>query len=775
MFGEALAVISDSIIIMLLAIVLATIIVRKHVAFFAMIFLGIILGFSMIKYEIDKSQLIEKHNGEKVYASGVVSKIVETKYFLSLNLTNVKLSKANSSELFVETNQIIAYVKPVKDISVGNKVYLSGDLGLFDTAKNPGNFSPRQYYKSLGIYGALENCEIEKTEASKDTIRDNLFEFKETISNQLDKITDCTAEYKSILLGNKNEIDVYSNAGIAHIFAISGLHVSIIGLALFKLLRRKFGYGISTSISMTTIVLFGVMTGMGISTSRAIIMFLLKMLAEVTGKKYDGVTSISMAFVTICIWNPFAILNSGFQMSFAAIAAVYIIYPVIEYILGQGRSKLLKALWFSATINMVMAPIVAYNYYQISTYSTLLNMIVVPLMSIVLISGIFGVTFSFINITLGKIFIFPGSIVLKFCQWLSGVSLKVPGANIVVGRPGLLQIAVYYFLLVILLVVFYKARKKRNKNEAGRKITSNRGEAIEPEYRKKKGQKKYNYKITAFLTIGILLTMAIIYLKAIINLVLPPKELQITMMDVGQGEGILISNSGTNILIDGGSISVDKVGKYRIIPFLKYSCVNQIDYAIVTHGDADHISGVEEIIENSDTDGLKVKNLVISNAISVDSGVQKLVKLAEKHSINILCISKGDEINFGKAKLKCLHPSSNASGYDVNDHSIVMTLMYNDFSMLFTGDISSEIESELIREQMINKNIDVLKVPHHGSKYSSSKEFVNRTNPSIALISAGQGNMYGHPHKETLDILKDIGSSIYRTDEKGAIVLKIPD
>ncbi len=223
------------------------------------------------------------------------------------------------------------------------------------------------------------------------------------------------------------------------------------------------------------------------------------------------------------------------------------------------------------------------------------------------------------------------------------------------------------------------------------------------------------------------------------------------------------------VTVDGGSTNVKKAGQNRIIPYLKAECISEIDYAVMTHADTDHTSGLIEMLKQSDNYGVRVRNLVLLDIVEKDDAYNQMVRLAEEHGVKVLYITKGDFMRFGKIELKCIHPGDETKAENRNGYSTVLGLKYNKFSMLFTGDISSEQEREL--QTLLNHSYTVLKVAHHGSKYSTSDEFLQWTQPKYSMISVGKKNMYGHPADETLKRLKQSGSQIFRTDENGCVTV----
>ena len=248
---------------------------------------------------------------------------------------------------------------------------------------------------------------------------------------------------------------------------------------------------------------------------------------------------------------------------------------------------------------------------------------------------------------------------------------------------------------------------------------------------------------------------------------------EITMMDVGQGDGILIeSETGKNYYIDGGSTTVKEVGKYRIVPCLKSKGISSIDYLILTHMDQDHISGATEMLEKCKEPGnVKIKNLLMPDTACKDEAYENMLKLAKKQNVSVMYLKKGDKLIDGMLSMNCLHPVSGFETEDRNDYSTVLLLNYKNFDMLFTGDVSNEGEQAVIDNPDLAQ-CDVLKAAHHGSKYTNSEDLLSIVKPAYTVISAAKDNDYGHPHKEVLERLDTCGSEHFCTIDYGAIKIK---
>lgn len=247
--------------------------------------------------------------------------------------------------------------------------------------------------------------------------------------------------------------------------------------------------------------------------------------------------------------------------------------------------------------------------------------------------------------------------------------------------------------------------------------------------------------------------------------------LTVTMVDVGQGDGLFLKGpTGTAYFIDGGSSDVSSVGTYRMLPFLKSQGIRTLDYVFISHGDADHLNGMEELLESQDL-GIRIGNLVLPPKAVWDEALEGLARKAKANKTRVAIINEGESITEGSFRLTCKAPSASYQGGTGNAASMVLEATFGEFNMLFTGDLEGAGEEQL-EESGGLKQYDVLKVAHHGSKNSTSEKFLNQTKPDIAWISSGLNNRYGHPHAETVERLGENGGRIYGTQESGAVTLK---
>lgn len=770
--GEVIAVLKLNIAVfipVILIMVIIKIITKKHAGGFVVIFLFISLGFLNTNNKMLQRDVAWKLGNIEGEGQGSVDKILKTQYGYNVYLKNALINNR-------ECGNIIAYFQSEPDLKIGNKIYLKGKIQQFEVARNKGNFDSKKYYLSIGITTKIAVKEYYVSDDNYDFLRDKLCTLREYVVGMFSKLCDTNGKdkwlygnkagiFSAILMGDKTELDqeikdLYSLSGIAHILAISGLHISLIGMFLYSLLRKRFSFATSSALTIAVVTLFAITSGMGIATIRAFVMFILKLIGEILGRKYDYITAISLSALILLADNPFIIINSGFQMSFCAMITITIIWPKVVYLINI-KSKIANSIVFSLCIGIFMNPVIAYNYFQLPTYSFMLNIIVVPLLGIVVISAIAGSGMGFLSILMGKTALTPGCLILEVYTFLCENVLKIPGAVIVVGKPTIKIIVLYYMVIVFFLFCFTLVRKNYEKDCNIKEMIDENGKKVISSQIILKKQRKFDFKIR-------LTVIGISILSGFFIYYTPSKGLDIQFMDVGQGDGIFIkADDGTTITIDGGSSDVKNVAKYRMIPCIKASGTGVIDYAVITHADKDHISGIEEILNMNTENGLTIRNLVMPHVSYEDEAYDELLTAAKTKGIQVLYIKEGDTMKLGKVEIKCIHPDGKYISDNRNDYSTVLSLKYENFSALFTGDIPAEIEKSIINK--IDNNYTILKVAHHGSKYSSDMEFLKKVMPAYSVISVGEDNSYGHPGTETINKLKSLNSKILRTDLSGEI------
>lgn len=740
---------------------------KRAMAGSVMLLAMFLISIKVCDAQIEKREnyLHQVYDGETVTVWG---EIYRKEY--KNNSYNLYISKAaiDYGDGIVECNDILIYLES-DDYSIGDFLKVKGQIKEFSTARNQGEFDMQSFYLSQKIDLAVKARQVDTISMQGYSILgfrygEYLYRLRNRLLISMEYITDekNAGILGSMILGDKSLMDadtknMYQAAGISHVLAISGLHVSIIGAGLYRSLRkRRMSFLNSQLVSNLVIMSYAIMTGNAVSTKRAVCMFILVTLASTVGRSYDLLNSLGIAVIIVLIQNPFAVTYAGFVFSCSAILSIGLVVPVFvneeiiketkketkEETTKKDRIKQMKDDFVASIqggigIQLFTLPIVAYYYYEIPTYAIILNALILPLLNILFISGLLGAVAGVWIGGLGRIIIIPASLILKLYEFACGISLKLPFARIIVGQPSLHKLIIYYLILALGIVISGMVNKKG------------------PKY------------IWVILQIWILLYV-------------PKNGFEIDILDVGQGDGIYISTTENyNLFIDGGSTSKKDLCKYTLLPFVKYKGIRQIDYWFISHADKDHISGILDVLDS----GYKVDCFVVSEASLVDEVMPELIEKIEEHNCNIIYMKQKDMIDFGKTTITCVYPGSDTSAInsscEIDRNDICLSFVYKDgdFTGAFCGDIPSEIEKQIVsdtslgflREMLLD--VDLYKVNHHGSKYSSSKEWLNVLEPKISVISCGEKNSYGHPAKEALNRLDDIGTDVYITMNTGQICI----
>ena len=517
-------------------------------------------------------------------------------------------------------------------------------------------------------------------------------------------------------------------------------------MAFYKLLRkRRVSYTAAFVCSAALILSYAVMTGNAVSTRRAVGMFMLTMLAAALGRCTDMLNSLGIMVIYLLWDNPMVLGYAGFVFSVGAILAIGIVTPVMSASKG-GK------FWASVSIQLPMLPVVAMNYYELPLFAVFVNLIVIPALPVVFISGLLASAAGCFGVMPGKLLVFPAFAVLKLYEVLCGLVMKLPGASVITGAPDGYRIFLFYAVMSGFLVAF--SLKKR---------------AIECDS-KEKGQ--ILYSVQRVVCTAVLLA---------ILLVKPKTAAQLDILDVGQGDGIFYRfESGTCIFIDGGSSDRKQLGENVIMPFLKYNGIQSISYWFVSHADSDHISGLSEVIDS----GYTIDHIVVAEAAAKEEAMEELLFKAKEAGIDICLMSKGDLIEINDASgshstaneeadgIMCLYPGPADTALDRNDMCLVLKLTDGRFSGIFGGDISSEVEKKLVNEYGDGLSVDFYKANHHGSRYSSSADWIEALSPRWVAVSCAAENRYGHPADEAMGRLMDAKCSILYTMQSGQIKYK---
>ena len=675
-------------------------------------------------------------------------------------------------EIFGKNASALCYLE--KDTTLpkaGSYVRVLGEVSPFLQATNPGEFDAAAYYRRKDCLFALRKTKITAQTKTYGRLEEFLsqlrYESEVLFRKLLGEKNGATAS--AMVLGRKKGMDsevkvLYQGAGISHLLAISGLHLSLIGAGLFGLLKKvRLPVALSAGISTWILIVYAQLTGMGISTRRALVMFLLFLAAGLLKRTPDLPTSLAVAALLLLVPKPQRILDAGFQLSFSAVLGIAVMIPVLQDgwedaapslrvadgVAGWNIARaaivracclLRKNILAGLGITMTMLPFLLIHFYEWSPWSVLLNLAVIPLMGI-LLPCLMGLQLVARLTALANCLELPQHLlcaaieaIFSCYEQLCRFTTALPGSILHTGYPTWQALAVYTIGLIALAVS---------------------GKKLRPHLR----------LAAAVCLMGIFLIRL-------------PGELNVTMLDVGQGECVGIETREHHVyLVDAGSTSKKKTGQYQIIPWLKYIGTRSVEGIFITHWDEDHISALGELLEWSKSSRVKIRRIFLPDVALKDEVLETLLQQIEEANVSVEYLSAGEHMTDGALQISCLHPYAKKVPEDRNDSSLVLRLSQGDFQMLLTGDLEKSGEDWLVEQaRPATQNplrCTILDAGHHGASNATGEALLDLAQPELVLISCGKNNRYGHPAPETLKRLEEREIRWYSTAEVGAIQVHV--
>ncbi|WP_042458591.1 DNA internalization-related competence protein ComEC/Rec2 [Neobacillus dielmonensis] len=621
--------------------------------------------------------------------------------------------------------------------------YATGTLKKPSIAKNPNSFDYQKYLASKNIYWIIEldknpiqNC---TSVTSNPLIKLKQFRFNGIRYLDTHFPNEIAALSSALIYGDRNLFDPniienYQETGLVHLLAISGLHVSLLtGMVFFMGIRVGITRQFMTNFLVTVLPIYAVLTGASPSVNRSVLMISMVLLSSKGKHQLTALDAISLTFMAYLIFQPFIIIDVGFQLTFSVSFAIIL---SSHQILKENNGHVPQMIKVSVVSQLAAMPCLLYHFFELSLIGIITNMIYIPLFSFIYLP--LSYLLLIIEIIFGKnpeLFIQLYRQLIhaadNLLQYLGNGSLTV----FTPGRPPLVVLIAYIFLIML---IFFHWEKKRN-----------------------------TQRLIGMFCILFTFQFGYNWLNV---------YGEVTMIDVGQGDSLLIHmpHGKGNYLIDtGGTVMYEgeswkqkrkpfEVGRDVVVPLLKSKGITTINKLILTHGDMDHIGGALSVIKE-----LHVKEILLPDVAQSSETELDIIKEAEKRKIPVIRVSEGFQWSGGSATFTILGPKENFNG-ERNSGSIATFAQVGGLNWFFGGDLDQEGEQRIIQKYP-NLKVDVLKAGHHGSKTSSSNEFIKRISPAIALISVGEHNHFGHPHQEVLNKLNEAGATIYRTDQQGAV------
>jgi competence protein ComEC len=624
---------------------------------------------------------------------------------------------------------------------------MKGELIVPDEARNENAFNYREYLKQKHIFWELQVAEwsLGSCLSGQLTFIDKVKKWRLQGISLIEKnFTKVSASLAAALifgtrdLLSEEQVAAYQKLGVIHLISISGLHVALLVGMIFYLGIRLGAVREKLSWALIIILpLYAFLTGATPSVNRSVLMTM--MILSVSQMKFSiqlrSIDGLCLSFLLLAFWNPLVIYDIGFQLTYIVTLSLLLSLPIVScYPSFIGKMTITSYISQASAL-----PFLLYYFFEIPLLSIVANILFIPLYSFLFLPGLIILfLFHFVSTDVFQILSILLSSIIEFSNRIAVWASSMPWTRLIPGRPSILFLILYSGSI---LLTFYHWEKR-----------------------------KY------------VLIMSLPWIIVCTQLFIPnisPKG-EVSFIDVGQGDSILIKlpyNRGNYLIDTGGTISFSseewkqkkqnfEVGQDVLVPYLKGKGIATLDLLILTHGDMDHIGGSLSLLKE-----LKVKKILLPFVSSEKSSVEiKLEKLAIKQNIEISYMFEGLSWKVEESEFTILAPPGNYSG-EKNDGSIVISARIAGVSWLFTGDLGKEGEELLVKNYPI-MTINVLKIGHHGSKNSTSKDFIRHFTPEYSIISVGEKNGFGHPHSEVLSILEASESIILRTDLHGGISYK---
>ena len=762
------------------------------------------LGYRMHLYASDVYDRESRyfHKEREVCLRGQISGKQWKKEKLYITVKHVVLEE--NPEIELKTKVLLVSEKD--SFCYGDVIRAFGAVEVFSPPFNSGEFDETAYYKGQNISGRIGVKSCQYLTGSRGVrafgfgLCQKLWWFQNRMSAVCRKILpgEEGGILSSICLGDRSRLSsdvrtLFSNAGIAHVLAISGLHISLVGGFVFRRMKKRgVRPALAAVISSILVVLYAVLTGGAISARRSVIMYLVFMGAYICGEVYDLLSGAALAFLLLLMLSPLCIIDSGFILSFSAICGVGIVVSPIhqcfyevqklrfeathrmvkgERFRPSALQSLCASLVSAIGIQIFLLPVMGCVFHQVSFYTVFLNLLVIPLLGLVLAWGLMGAMAGCVFMPMGEIILWPCHALLYFYEMISDKATSLPFATCSIQSPKPSVIIIYYGLLLfgVFLIRHYVRWLKQEQDQ-------------------KLPWKKKRY-FGGFGSLWLEIGSVGIGLCLVLMLLYHPTNTELVMLDVGQGDGLVITGAdGCVDLLDGGSSQKSRLGEYTLLPYLKSRGISSVDRWFLTHMDTDHVSGCIELLLR----GFSIGEILMPKAVDRSTQNYRIIKaLCKRRGIPICYLVTGDVIRQKGLTYTVIYPDETGSYEEDgnNENSLVMLLSLGETGqkpcdIMLTGDLGEAQEEKILSEADYREvfdavvgedGVDVLKGGHHGSNGSNGKAWLEALSPKLCIISAGKNNRYHHPGKDAISRMDEQGIAHLCTIDCGQITLGFED